>query len=366
MTSRRPLTLVDLRRHAIARSMFTPTTLPRALAKLVFVQADPLRAPARAQDLTLRHRVKGYRAGELERRYPRLAIEEDFFVNHGFIGREHQALMHPRAGRRVWTAQQRRRAEAVLAFVRERGSVHPRDVAAHFGHGKTTNWFGGSSNASTLLLEGMQYRGMLRVARREGGVKVYAARPPWPELPAAAECEARLDALFDLAVRAYAPLPAATLGRLASALCLFATPQWRHDRKRVLEHARRRLAHARVDGIDWYWPIDEDPRSARHRPHEGVRLLAPFDPVVWDRVRFEAFWGWAYRFEAYTPAAKRERGHYALPLLWDEAVIGWANASVRGGRLDVELGFVEGRPRSRAFGRGLDEELARLEVFLGV
>ena len=32
-----------------------------------FVQADPIRAPARAQDLTLRHRVKDYRAGDLER-----------------------------------------------------------------------------------------------------------------------------------------------------------------------------------------------------------------------------------------------------------------------------------------------------------
>ncbi len=71
----RALTLEDLRRHAIARSLFTPTTLPRAIDKLGFVQADPIRAPARAQDLTLRHRVAGYAAGELERRYPRLAID---------------------------------------------------------------------------------------------------------------------------------------------------------------------------------------------------------------------------------------------------------------------------------------------------
>ncbi|MGC4048239.1 MAG: crosslink repair DNA glycosylase YcaQ family protein [Paludibaculum sp.] len=47
-----------------------------------------------------------------------------------------------------------------------------------------------------------------------------------------------------------------------------------------------------------------------------VRLFAPFDPVVWDRLRFETFWGWAYRFEAYTPAPKRVRGYYALPLMW--------------------------------------------------
>ncbi len=61
----RTLTLDDLRRHAVARSLFSPTTLPRAIARLGFVQADPIRAPARAQDLMLRHRVKGYQAGDL-------------------------------------------------------------------------------------------------------------------------------------------------------------------------------------------------------------------------------------------------------------------------------------------------------------
>ena len=99
----KPLTLDDLRRYAIARSLFKPTTLPKAIARLGFVQADPIRAPARAQDLTLRHRVSNYRAGDLERRYPRLAIEEDFFVNYGFMPRELHALMHPRTARTKWT-----------------------------------------------------------------------------------------------------------------------------------------------------------------------------------------------------------------------------------------------------------------------
>lgn len=75
----------ELRRYAIARSLFAPTTLKRAIHKLGFVQADPIRAPARAQDLTLRHRVKGYRVGDLERHYAKLGVEEDFFVNCGFL-----------------------------------------------------------------------------------------------------------------------------------------------------------------------------------------------------------------------------------------------------------------------------------------
>ncbi len=96
-----------------------------------------------------------------------------------------------------------------------------------------------------------------------------------------------------------------------------------------------------------------------------MRLLAPFDPLVWDRRRFELFWDWAYRFEAYTPAPKRVRGYYALPLLWRDAVLGWGNLSVASGRLMSSFGYNSGRaPRDPAFRRELHAELARIEKFL--
>ena len=85
MPRTKTITLDHLRRYAVARTLFPPTTLQKAIERLGFVQADPIRAPARAQDLTLRHRVKDYRAGDLERRYPRLAVEEDCLVNYGFV-----------------------------------------------------------------------------------------------------------------------------------------------------------------------------------------------------------------------------------------------------------------------------------------
>jgi uncharacterized protein len=95
------ITIEDLRRFTVARNFFKPTTLKRALHRMGFVQADPIRAPARAQDLILRHRVKNYRAGDIERRYASLEIEEDFFVNYGYVTRSLQALMHPRPDSRV-------------------------------------------------------------------------------------------------------------------------------------------------------------------------------------------------------------------------------------------------------------------------
>src|SRR5687768_9974215 len=122
------ITLDHLRRYAVARSLFKPTTLSRAIERLGFVQADPIRAPARAQDLTLRHRVVGYRAGDLEQQYASLTIEEDVFVNYGFVTRSVHRLMHPRATVTSFQRSQRKRVESILELVRERGAVHPREV----------------------------------------------------------------------------------------------------------------------------------------------------------------------------------------------------------------------------------------------
>jgi uncharacterized protein YcaQ len=361
-----PLTLDHLRSYAIARSLFKPTTLPKAIGKLGFVQADPIRAPARAQDLTLRHRVAGYCAGDLEARYAKLAVEEDFFINYGFLPRATQQLMHPRTARTAWPKARWAQAHAVLDFVQQCGVVHPREVDAAFDHGKTKNWFGGSSNASTQLLDGMHYRGLVRVARREGGVRLYAPQLAH-EREAHADPDAALDALIDVAVQKYAPLPSATLSRFVMWVGSAAAPQWRERRRAALARAKARLPQAVVDGITWTWPAGENPASKRHALDDDLRLLAPFDPIVWDRDRFEAFWGWAYRFEAYTPAPKRVRGYYALPMLWRDQVIGWANAAVRDGELRVEPGFVSGKaPRDAGFKPALRAETERLSAFLGL
>ena len=96
-------TLSELRRFAVNRSLLPPTTLENVLDRFGFVQADPIRSPARAQDLTLRPRVEGYRAGALDERYASLEIEEDFFINYGFVTDRVFRLMHPRRGQAPWS-----------------------------------------------------------------------------------------------------------------------------------------------------------------------------------------------------------------------------------------------------------------------
>ena len=358
--------LEDLRRFAIRRSLFAPTTLGRAIEALGFVQADPIRAPARAQDLILMQRVRDYRAGELEERYETLEVEEDFFINYGFLSRSAHALMHPRSGLDGFTRARERHAQRVLNFVHEQGISHPRDVERALGGGTEKNYWGGQSKTTTRLLDGLHYRGVLRVVRREAGIRVYAPARPHRVL-APGEARANLDALVDLVVKKYAPLPATSLGYVVSRL-RYAAPQWKGELKAGLKRAQGRLAHAEVDGIDWYWPAGERVearRRSKSASDERARLLSPFDPVVWDRKRFELFWGWPYRFEAYTPVAKRKLGYYALPLFWDARAVGWANLSFVDGRLSAKFGYTEPKvAKDPAFKRALEAELARFERFL--
>jgi uncharacterized protein YcaQ len=365
--------LQQFRRYAIARSLFAPTTLRRAIARLGFVQADPMRAPARAQDLILAYRVKGYRAGGLERRYSRLPIEEAFFVNYGFLPRETLALLHPRGTPRAWDAWDSRmqaRADDVLAFVRQHGRTHPKDVQTHFDHGRIKRW-GGDLSVGTHLLEGLHYRGLLRVAGRKTGTRVYRAAERVNEQVIDKQSQddspetrlARAGALLDMVVRLYAPLPAASFVYLCG-LLRNGVPYLAAEVRQLKAQARDRYAHAQVDGVQWIWPQGERPMAARYRADERLRFLSPFDPVVWDRRRFRLFWGWEYKFEAYLPAHKRRMGHYAMPMLWGEQMLGWANLKVVGSRLQHELGFAGPRPRGKAFRLALDDALHQMEEFL--
>jgi uncharacterized protein YcaQ len=208
----------------------------------------------------------------------------------------------------------------------------------------------------------MHYTGLLRIVRREKGIRIYAAHKHAPVPRGVAERRARIDALVDVVVRIYAPLHAPSLSYYVRRL-RYAAPQWIKELPAALARAKQRLAHARIGSVDWYWPADENAEG--HATQDVVRILAPFDPVVHDRDRFELLWNWTYRFEAYTPVAKRKLGYYAMPLLWRDRVIGWANLSIKNNALDYSLGFIDGTsPSDRKFKRALEAELDRVREFL--
>jgi uncharacterized protein YcaQ len=359
------LTAADLRVAAL-QTLTPQPSLQAALDTLGFVQADPIRAPARAQDLTLMARVPGYRAGELERRYPGLDVEEDLIPNYGFVPRAVQALLHPRE---VGPGRVEREHPGLLEEVRrvlaEREELHPRDLAAALGRGRTVNAWGGQSSATTRALGALHYAGEARVTRRMGGVRLYGPAPhlsvlradPLPE-------EERLRRTVHLLAALYGPLPEVSLGYLITLSRLGFPHLHRPLRAAFRQAVKEELAGAVVGGLRYVWPAAW---SMTDLPApRGVRIVGPFEPLVWDRRRFEHLHGWPYRFEAYTPAFRRTMGYYALPVFHAGKAVGWANLTVRGTELDADLGFIPGFRQTAAFRKALDAELNRYRAFLNL
>lgn len=345
--------LTDLRRRAVQNSLRTPTDLAGVVNSLGFIQADPIQAPARAQDLILRQRVTGYRVGDLERRYPKLGLEEDFLYAYGFMPRETMALLHPRPKPIEGFAAE------LLDFVRSRKVTHPRDLEAAFGKTRAVNNWGGFSKATTQALQDLHYVGALRVAGRQAGIRLYAAAAPLPE-PILSPKE-RAERLILLILSILAPISPQSL-RSTLALLRRGAPDLPGmiDAVAALRKGGA-IQSTEIDG-ETYLTRAEDPPGGE--PPDRVRILAPFDPIVWDRRRFDHLWGWRYRFEAYVPAEKRQLGYYAMPLLWRDHVIGWANGGDDAGTFALTTRFIGARPSSRAFSRALDLEIARFEKFL--
>jgi uncharacterized protein len=345
--------LNELRQQAISATLFRPGTLRQAVERLGFVQADPIRAPARAQDLILRQRVKGYRAGDLERHYHRLELEEDRLHVHGFMPRSTWQLLHPRVVKRLSALEKR-----VLEFAVTQKRIHPADLEAHFGRKRAANDWGGQSKVTTLALYRLHRFGLLRVVGREKGIRVYEAIPQEHEPLDPLE---RYRQLALLIAGQLGPIRERTL-RAALAAVTRRSPALKAARASLPTIVKSgALAAATVDGVRYLWLAE---RTVRNKPNEAVRFLAPFDPLVWDRDRFEHFWGWPYRFEAYVPAAKRQLGYYALPLLWRDEVLGWVNVSHRNGQLVVVPGYKQGEPRDAGFSAEFAAEVERLGDFL--
>ena len=371
--------LDSLRRAAVEHTLFPPVDLAAAFDRLGFVQADPIRAPARAQDLILRHRVVDFRAGDLERAYPALPLVEDMVHVYGFLHRRYRALLHPRRVARVFRVEQEHPSlrRAILDHLKAHGPSHPRTIerALASRHPRTAliNAWGGQSNATTGMLDVLHYRGLLHVTRRERGIRVYALASPAVDADAgriaALSPQKRADGLIALLTDVYAPLPMASLRQLTAMLGERAIAR-EAVRARIPALIKRGvLCVERVDGVDYVRPAARRAPEPRAEVGPTVRFLAPFDPLVWDRRRFEHLWGWRYRFEAYTPAARRSLGYYALPLLWDTErdarVIGWVNVARRAGQpLAVDAGYATRRPAGTSFRSAFDAEVARLEAFL--
>lgn len=347
--------LDQFRRQVVNYSLFEPSSLDKAIQQLGFVQADPIRSPARAQDLILRHRVKNYKVGDLERSYPQLKLEECFLYAHGFLSEDLWRIIYPNTYETLTNEQQ-----TVLDLVRQYGPMHPKELESHIGGERVQNYWGGYSRSAKMEMESLHERGALRVAHRNKGFRIYGIATSHEQTLSNQE--------------RYKEIIVATLKAMGATTQKFLLRELSHF-KYLVEPLKDRRKHlqelikegrVRVDLINAVEYLSVDEATKVQGKRSGVQILAPFDPIVRDRTRFEHLWNWTYRFEAYTPTARRKLGYYAMPVLWQNSIIGWANATVEGGRLKVHFGYATEKPDRKRYSEEAEQEVIRLATFLGL
>jgi uncharacterized protein YcaQ len=369
-------------------------TIPDVLAHHGYVQIDPINMCGRMHDHILRNRVAGYREGDLMRflHGPPRAGEEisDFgrrtsdakfrtveekrgatpartaFEHHlpdtnvlvafGFEAWPHLLAAMQRRTRRIgaWsgklTPRERALAERILGEIAERGPLSA-DQIDDKRRSRQMIW--GSFSLAKSTLQKLFFHGRVLIARREHNRRVYdlperilpAEVLALPE-PTAAET-ARWLAQLKLRQRRLVALKREELPRVA-------------DLVQPLEVPGCPTLYCLKTDVPLLQEVPGAQSSARNdQAGPDPLLLAPLDPLIYDRVVTSRLWGFDYTWEVYTPPAKRKRGYYALPVLAGTEFVGHVEP-----KLNRESRRVQVVSRSIRRGHKVAGALKRLAEFL--
>lgn len=214
------------------------------------------------------------------------------------------------AGMRAFAGERRGEAMALLHRIRSEGPLAASDIES-----SRTGWWMWSD--AKLALEWLFYAGHVTTAtRRRGFERVYDV--PERVIPRA---------ILDLPTPDEATAQAALVARAARALGVATATELRDYFR--LSPADNAAAITRLveEGVLRPVTIPGWPKAyilhqaRRPRRITGQALLAPFDPLIWERARTERLFGFNYRIEIYVPAAKRRYGYYVLPFLLDGELV---------------------------------------------
>ncbi len=339
--------------------------IAEAIAHHGYVQIDPLNICGRMHDHILRNRVRGYEEGGLMRHLhgdgaPLEAARRTAFEHHLpstgiLVALPLDAWPHLHASMRARTRQasawsgrltprEREFAKAMLERFAQGGPLGPEA----FADDRRGSRVWGAATLAKSTLQKLFFHGRLLIAGREKNRRLYDL--PERVLPSTvlaqrehtADETARWLALTRLRQHRLVALKRAELAHvedLVVAVSVEGCP----------------TLHCLASDLPWFEP----PAGPANDP--APLLLAPLDPMIYDRRVTRGLWGFDYTWEAYTPAPKRKRGYYALPVLAGTELVG--HVDLKADRATGRLGVV-----SRAVARGHRTRVAvaGLARFLGL
>lgn len=329
-----------------------------------YIQLDPLNICGRIHDLILRNRVEGYREGELlqtlhgqldtnGRPHPRAGFEH-YIPGAGILAawplsaypyiRAYLERIHPITTKRPLSSPESIVARKIMDEIAERGPLMSDDFA-HEGRAQTA--WGSYGRLTKIVLEKLFAAGQLLITERRGFRRVYdlASRVmPAPDvdcLPSDRELH-RWRALLRLRQRRVVTLRRSDIHELS-------------ERLQPIDIEGKTRAYCMKEDLSL---LEKPPILDTSGPCE---LLAPLDPLIYDRNLTRALWNFDFTWEVYTPAEIRKRGYYSLPVLAGLEIVG--DIEPKADRKARRLRIV-----SRRVKRGYSTALAvqQLAAFLGL
>lgn len=345
--------------------------LARVLSRTGLLQIDSVSAVVRAHYMPLYSRLGPYPLALLDNaaRTRKRAVFEYWAHEASFLPVETYPLLRWRMqraergeemylGLAKWGRERKAMIEEIYREVADRGPIAASDIEGHKGNG---GWWGWSE--AKHAFEWLFWAGRITTAYRRGFERYY-------DLPERVLPQAVLDLpvpsvedahreLLRISARAHG---IATYSDLRDYFRL--APGDTKDRIEELVEAGE-LLPVRVEGWDKTAYLHKDARVPRRI--EARALLAPFDPVVFERTRTEKLFGFRYRIEIYTPAEKRQYGYYVLPLLLGDRIV--ARVDLRADRpasvLRVHAAYAEADAPPETAAQ-LFDELKQMQSWLGL
>ncbi len=350
------------------RRKATKADVLAAIRQMAQLQIDTIHVVARSPYLVLFSRLGPYAPQWLDEHLAEGSLFEYWSHEACFVPIEDYGLLRHRMldpsgmGWKYsieWHERHRKDIDALLAHIRDTGPVRSADFA-HPDDGGGNGWW--DWKPQKRHLEVLFTLGKLMIAERRNFQRVYdlAERvlPDWDDRRDLPSPEAARQTLVAQTCRALGVIRA----------------DWVADYYRLARRTYASDLHALADAGELLavrvegWkedvfvarelePLLDDAANARVRS-TVTTLLSPFDPVVWDRRRATALFGFDYAIECYTPAAKRKFGYFCLPVLSRGKLIGRVDAKAHRASGVFELKAVHLEPGVRA-GAGLVADLRR-------
>jgi uncharacterized protein len=342
-----------------------------AIRRMGYLQIDTISVVARSPYLVLWSRLGDYPPAWLDELLAEGALFEYWSHAMCFLPIEdfplyRRAMLDTSAWIRVreWIAQHPDLAQMILERIRLEGGLRSADFVN--GNKPAGGWWNWKDEKTAL--ECLFILGELMVARRQSFQRVYdlPARvlPTWDDGPDAANVPSREHIQRTLTLRSVQALGVAHTNWVPDVFRLSKTGNAQRLESLADEGLLRRVQIEGLPGAAYLDPAADLPAPAGSL----TTVLSPFDPLVADRKRLKALFGFDYMIEVYTPAHKRSFGYFTLPILHGEALVGRLDPKAHRsqGVFEVRaLGLEPGVEPSEELVAGLADALRRLAAWHG-